>query len=161
MSSPSIQSFKGAIDGFLGKELIAVSASLYEKNGYRDEAAPLYIFLTFVGVAYGWRIGCASDGESLLIDNQPLQAIPMQQDGRVLVYDVSSNKIWKKLIGSRLNNVVLVTTNKEIYVIGFKLEFDADSIYVLNLGDELVVVSELPNNFIDDENAKLISIKEE
>ncbi len=131
------------LSSFRDKTLTSVRATFYERNGIKADL-PLYIRFVFSDCATGFRVGCASDGESLTFDQEELVSYSMQDDGNVSISDISNIQFIQKCIGNKIEKIYFVTLESGL-VIGFEIYFvSASSICLLNRGDDLVLSDHFP-----------------
>lgn len=152
--------FADFLRGYLGQRLISVEAEIYFFNGQFFKNTPLHLVLNVIEPVNYQRIGGASDGDTILIDNKKLKPVNMQESGEVMVCDISNLDPWNKVIKKMINKVFLVGNKENQRFIGLGFGFENGvSIYVMNWGDEIKFFTKLPSSFFREENVALIKIE--
>ncbi len=136
----------------VGLRLIDVSALVFSSEGELDLDAPLAISLVFDGSKISGQITTASDGETLIWENQPFEAIDMQEHGSSKILNYSATVLFKDLIGKKLRKVYSIFSESSSISIGVMLLFEGNrEVHIINLGDDLRIFGERPEAIEDEE----------
>lgn len=141
----------------LGKKLLSVNALFHVFCSERD-SAPQEVGLLFENSEIGKLYG-GPDGASLCFSLNPILSCDLDEYGRQDIFCISGELYFSDVVGKRLVSASLVQSLAEDVVVGIALSFD-NGFYlsILNLGDELFVYDEIPEEIVISERVSLISI---
>lgn len=153
--------FTGPINTWLltvfGKKLLSVNA-LFHVFSFERDSAPQEVGLLFENSQMGKLYG-GSDGTSLYFSLNPISSCDLGEYGRLDIFCISGDIHFSDVVGSRLISASLVQTSAEDVVIGVVLSFDNGfCLCILNLGDELFVYDEIPEEIMTGEGVRLNSV---
>lgn len=141
----------------LGKKLLSVNALFHVFRSERD-SAPQEIGLLFENAEFGKLYG-GPDGASLCFSLKPTSSCDLGEYGRQDVFCISGELYFSDVVGRRLVSASLVQSLAEDVVVGVALSFDNGfCLSILNLGDELFVYDEIPEEIVISEGVSLISV---
>lgn len=103
---------------------------------------PLYINLVFSGEAIG--VGLAPHGEGVIM-TAPFSEVDMAEYGRIVKRKVSDTSRFASLLGGPLQSWSPVRSRSYGDELGVVLKLSAGEIFVLNIGDEMFLGSEMPD----------------
>lgn len=133
------------------RKLVSVKAEVFFYKGAAAGENPMAVSFKFDSSKVN-RVSVASDGESILVSDQPLRTYDMSDCGYVDVLDISSRESINDKINSKLINVCIFHSGFSKKIIGIKLCFQNDqSLSLICLGDELFIYGEVPLQIIKDE----------
>ena len=126
----------------VGRLLKGVTASyhVYE-NRCSDE--PASIWLKFEGIP-AYRVGGASDGWRLILDNEQPKERDMQEYGSMVNCELSARAPFAAVVGRHLEHAWLISSGDGQDVIGVRFDFGASILRIVNWGDELRAAVDLP-----------------
>ena len=138
-----------------GHRLIAVQGAYYSDGQTTDSPTnPIEIMFSFEGCE-DWKLKCAPDGESLLLEDSPIEDIDMQEYGKVLRINVSDKPPFVELTNNSLEEAFLLISQPEL-VVGIKLRFIyAPSLIIINVGDEIQVHEEIPSAIVSEKDFEI------
>lgn len=140
-----------------GKKLLSVNALFHIFASERD-FFPQEIGLQFDDAELGKLYG-GSDGASLCFSFHPIVGCDLGEYGRQDVFCVSDELCFSNVVGRRLASASLVQSSAEEAVIGITLSFDNGArLSILNLGDELFVYDEIPEEIMISEGLGFIFV---
>ncbi len=141
----------------LGKKLLSVNA-IFHVFASRRDPFPQEVSFQFYGSEAGKLYG-GGDGSSLLFSLDPVVGCDLGKYGRQDVFCVSDEPYFLNVVEKKLVSASLVQSSVAEAVIGVALSFDDGScLSVLNLGDELFVYDEIPDEIMRSEGVDLISV---
>ncbi len=135
----------------IGQKLISVLALIYVHEGVKDFDNPQELSLKFSSTGYG-KFKCSYDGASIDWQEGELHGIDMDEFGSEVVEDLSGFKLWQRVLDKVLVDAELLYSSIEDTFIGVKLSFNGDNyVSVINLGDELFVYQDIPEEVMNDQ----------
>lgn len=136
----------------LGKSLKDVFALTFVFESDKDLVHPQALDFRFESLHKG-VLSTAGDGESIdWCDGGVLESIDFGEYGAVCVEEVSHLEVWATVLEKELQQFEIITTSQGEQTVGIALKFESDAwVSVLNLGDELWVFSEIPQDIFDAE----------
>lgn len=142
----------------LGKKLLSANALFHVFSSERD-SAPQEIGLLFenseIGKVYG-----GPDGASICFSLNPISNCDLGEYGRQEIFCISGELYFSDVVGRDLVSASLVQSLAENVVIGVVLSFDDDfCLSILNLGDELFIYDEIPEEIVISEGVSLTSVR--
>lgn len=141
----------------LGKKLLSVNALFHVFSSERD-SAPQELCLLFENSEIGKLYG-GPDGASICFSLNPISNCDLGEYGRQDIFNISGERYFSDVVGRRLVSASLVQSLAEDVVIGVALSFDNGFfLSILNLGDELFVYDEIPEEIVISEGVSLISV---
>ena len=141
----------------LGKKLLSVNALFHIFDSERD-SAPQEVGLLFENSEIGKLYG-GSDGASICFSLNPISSCDLGEYGRQDIFCISGELYFSDVVGRRLVSASLVQSLAEDVVIGVALSFDNGfCLSILNLGDELFVYDEIPEEIVISEGVSLTSV---
>lgn len=141
----------------LGKKLLSVNALFHVFSSERD-SAPQELCLLFENSEIGKLYG-GPDGASICFSLNPISSCDLGEYGRQDIFNISGERYFFDVVGRRLVSASLVQSLAEDVVIGVALSFDNGfCLSILNLGDELFVYDEIPEEIVISEGVSLISV---
>lgn len=141
----------------LGKKLLSVNA-LFHVFSFERDSAPQEVGLLFENSEIGKLYG-GPDGASICFSLNPISNCDLGEYGRRDIFNISSELYFSDVVGRRLVSASLVQSLAEDVVIGVALSFDNGfCLSILNLGDELFVYDEIPEEIVISEGVSLISV---
>ncbi|MCH5548606.1 hypothetical protein ACQJ22_27330 [Pseudomonas fragariae (ex Marin et al. 2024)] len=141
----------------LGKTLISVNALFHVFSSERD-SAPQEVGLLFENSEIG-RIYGGPDGASICFSFNSISSCDLGEYGRQDVFCVSGEPYFSDVVGRRLVSASLVQSLAEDAVVGVVLSFDNGfCLSILNLGDELFVYDDIPEEIVISEGVRLVSV---
>lgn len=121
-----------------GQEFRSVEALVYVYGDVENIEHPQAVSLKF-SLSESNIIECDSDGDSIKVSRGNIVESDLEEFGREVIKDFSTHEIWSKFIGKRVSSSFLIESVGQVKAgIGFEFE-DGNSIYILNLGDELFI----------------------
>ena len=146
-----IRKFENWLARIVGKELEAVSASIFSFDGDKNYEHPQLLDLQFRACGHG-ILGCGPDGSSIHWQNDLLVDIDLGENGEERVEDVSKSEIWQDAIHSVLRKVEIVCSDVDKSDIGIRFSFEgAVCKSIFNLGDDLYVFNKIPIEILEEE----------
>jgi hypothetical protein len=140
-----------------GKKLLSVNALFHIFASERD-SSPQEVGLLFDDSEAGKLYG-GPDGASLCFSLSPIFGCDLGEYGRQDTFCVSGEPYFSNVVGRRLVSASLVQSLAEEAVVGVSLSFDSGfCLSILNLGDELFVYDEIPEEIVISEGLSLISV---
>lgn len=140
-----------------GKKLLSVNALFHVFSSERD-SAPQEVGLLFESSEIGKLYG-GPDGASICFSLSPISNCDLGEYGRQDIFNISGELYFSDVVGRRLVSASLVQSLAEDVVIGVALLFDNGfRLSILNLGDELFVYDEIPEEIVMSEGVSLISV---
>ncbi|UMZ12297.1 hypothetical protein I9018_00890 [Pseudomonas sp. MPFS] len=141
----------------IGKKLLSVSALFHifasERDSFPQEIG-LFFEYSEVGKLYGGR-----DGASLSFSLSQIVGCDLGEYGKQDILCVSDEPCYFSVVGRKLASASLVQSSVEEAVIGVVLSFDSGTcLSILNLGDELFVYDEVPEEIVISEAVSLIPV---
>jgi len=141
----------------LGKKLLSVNALFHVFSSERD-SAPQEVGLLFENSEIGKLYG-GPDGASICFSLNPISSCDLGEYGRQDVFNVSGELYFSDIVGGKLVSASLVQSLAEDVIIGVAFSFDNGfCLSILNLGDELFVYDEIPEEIVISEGVSLISV---
>lgn len=141
----------------LGKKLQSVNALFHVFSAERD-TAPQEVGLLFENAEIGKLYG-GPDGASLCFSLIPISSCDLGEYGRQDIFYISGEPYFSDVVGRKLVSASLVQSLAEYVVVGVALSFDNGfCLSILNLGDELFVYDEIPEEIVISEGLSLISV---
>jgi hypothetical protein len=134
----------------IGKKLLRAKALMYVSL---DETyiKPSEISLSFEELLEG-KFFCASDGSSIAFSFEQLKPVSLGEYGKTNVYDLISDEKFSAVLGQEMQNVQMVRSKFERTICGIQFSFHSGScLSVLNLGDDLYMFNEIPNDLMREE----------
>ena len=139
----------------VGRKLLTVKGSFHVFNSERNQFGDEFEF--FFEEGQHGKIFGNSDGASLRFSFDPADEFDMQEYGAAVVFCVSNDPCFVDVVGRQLVSAFAVVLSIEDVAIGVQLQFSENKkLSILNLGDELFVFNEVPEDLINEE--KLIFI---
>ncbi|MEZ1318098.1 hypothetical protein QIW53_18920 [Pseudomonas fluorescens] len=143
--------------GVVGNKLLSVNALLHVFGSERS-SAPQEISLQFENAQAG-RIYCGSDGFTLCLSNEPIIECDLGEYGELTNFCISDDGCFADFIGLRLLSASVIQSSACGKIIGINFLFESDCcLSILNLGDELFVYEEIPQEIIASEDLELIPL---
>lgn len=141
----------------LGKNLLSVNALFHIFASERD-SFPQEVGLQFDDAELG-RLYGGSDGASLCFSLSPIVGCDLGEYGRQDAFCVSDEPRFSSVVGRELASASLVESSAEEAVIGIALSFDNGArLSILNLGDEIFIYDEIPEEIVISEGLGFISV---
>lgn len=141
----------------IGKKLVLVNA-LFHVLGSERGSSPQEISFQFDASEPG-RLYCGSDGASICFSLSPIVGCELGEYGEQVVYCISSESCFSNVVGDRLISASSINSSAEEAIVGISLSFyKGCQLSVLNLGDELYVYGEVPEEIIISEGLEFISV---
>ncbi|MFF7707571.1 hypothetical protein [Pseudomonas sp. NPDC007930] len=142
----------------LGKKLLSVNALSHVFSFERDSAFQ-EIALLFENSEAGKVYG-GPDGSSIFFSLNPISSCDLGEYGRQEIFCISDELYFSDVVGKYLVSASLVQSLTENLVIGVALSFDNDfCLFILNLGDELFIYDEIPEEIVISEGVSLTSVR--
>lgn len=141
----------------LGKKLLSVNALFHVFSSERD-SAPQEVGLLFENSEIGKLYG-KPDGASIFFSLNPISSCDLGEYGRQDISCISGELYFSDAVGRKLVSASLVQSLAEDVVIGGALSFDNGfCLSILNLGGELFVYDEIPEEIVISEGVSLTSV---
>ena len=141
----------------LGNKLLSVNA-LFHVFCFERDSAPQEVGLLFEQSEFGKLYG-GPDGASLCFSLSPISNCDLGEYGRQDIFCISGELYFSDVVGRRLVSASLVQSLAEDIVVGVALSFDNGfCLSILNLGDELFIYDEIPEEIVISEGLSLISV---
>lgn len=142
----------------LGRRLISVLALVYTYDGEKEFENPQELDLQFLSCGHG-KLVCSYDGSSIEWQDNYIHEVDMEEFGQQLLENVSNRSIWNSVVNKMLLDAELINSIVEDSVIGVRFSFEnRETISVLNLGDELYVYRDIPEEVIIDQGVVFSSV---
>jgi hypothetical protein len=114
--------------------------------------------LKFSLTGYG-KFKCSYDGSSINWQEGEPHESDMDEFGSQVVENLSESQLWQRVLNKVLVGAELLYSSIEDTFIGVKLSFDGgSSVSIINLGDELYVYQDIPEEVIIDQGITCSSI---
>lgn len=119
----------------------------FQRDGTIDRDSPLCVRLDFK-CSPSLTISCARDGESIELTKSDLpDEVDMAELGNTAKLQLSENPQLAVLVGQLISSATIVFDAFQRQVgVGF-MHNEKSRLYIMNLGDELVILDELPDEF--------------
>jgi hypothetical protein len=133
----------------LGLELEGVVECVHVFDG-RPRTSPLEVWLRF-GKSRWLHLRCATDGESLSIDEQEPgdDSYSMGELGQIEYRDNTQTERYRRWVGQRCEAAWTATFDPGRAVAGLRLQLgNRDPLMIFNWGDDLYVRSQYPSGSI-------------
>ena len=144
--------------GAIGQKLIAVLALVYVYEGEKEFLNPQELNIQFSSGRHG-KFMCSCDGSSIDWQEEEIRECDMEEFGSQVIENLSKLPKWQSVVDKVLVGAALIRSSVEASLIGVQLSFEgSSSISVLNLGDELYVYQDIPDEVICDQGITFSSI---
>ena len=126
------------------------------KSNSSDHIEAISLFVE--GIQSG-QIKCGIDGSSICWTKEPLTPVSMGDFGEMIVENLSNSPLWVDNIGKTIVQVVTIESTLEQSLFSAKLVFsNKNTIFISNIGDNLMISSELSQEILDEEDAILTEL---
>lgn len=126
----------------IGQTLAAVQAEVFHLGDDAYRETPLAVSLIFEDETR-LTLECAEEGETLVFSDREPEPSEMEEAGCVEVEDMADDDLWREAIGQKLFGAAEVV-NGEGAAVGLGLHFERRAVVIVNIDEELYVLSDLP-----------------
>jgi hypothetical protein len=144
----------------VGKQLSKATALVFQSRDETTATVTQELSLEFEGISAS-KIFCDADGASLCWDESKLTPFSMDEYGELVLSVLSeTDNLWKELVHKQLEQVYLIESTREETVFALRLVFAKNlEVVIANLGDELVVQKQLPEDVMEEEQGRYWKIE--
>lgn len=135
---------------YVGKKVSSIFFLVHSIGNEFDDAHPTEICFECESEVL-LTLKCANDGQSIAVSGKRPLEVNMDELGCNKLINVPINSALNKIEGSRITDMQKIYSGYSNSTLGIKIITDNVTSNVLNLGDELFIFSEVPQDIVAEE----------
>ena len=143
------------LDCLLGRRLLRVQ-KLVRENSASEQTPPIEIGLIFEDEFYGTFL-CEDGAIGFFGDS--ISPLLMGDYGDYIVEDVFGDDVFSKVLGTVLTAAFLIESDTKKSFVGVKFVFDTCGLNILNIEDEILVFSKIPQSIRNAGKYRLVALR--